>query len=222
MPALLFGSISTIADTSELQREAFNRAFDTHGLDWRWDRDEYLSLLEHSGGEDRIAEYARSAGESVDAEAVHRTKSEVFQQSLTEAHLAPRPGVVETIKEAKDGGFKVAFVTTTAPENVTALMEALSEDLGSSDFDSVVDASSVDRPKPDKAAYSFALQELRERPDDCVAVEDNLGGVEAAKAAGLRCIAFPNENTSGHDFAEADRRVEQVSFSEVQSLAASD
>lgn len=222
MPALLFGSISTIADTSELQREAFNEAFDTHQLDWRWDRDEYLALLEHSGGEDRIAEYARSAGQTVDAKAVHQTKSEAFQRSLTESPLSPRPGVVETIREAKDNGFKVAFVTTTAPENVSALMEALREDLGSSDFDSIVDASSVDQPKPDKAAYSFALQELREQADDCVAVEDNLGGVDAAKAAGLRCIAFPNENTSGHDFAEADRRVDQVRFSEVQALAASD
>ena len=54
MPALLFGSISTIADTSELQRQAFNDAFEAHGLDWRWDRDEYRSLLEQSGGMDRV------------------------------------------------------------------------------------------------------------------------------------------------------------------------
>ena len=40
MPAILFGSISTVADTSELQREAFNQAFAEHGLDWRWDRDD--------------------------------------------------------------------------------------------------------------------------------------------------------------------------------------
>ena len=36
MSAILFGSISTIADTSELQRQAFNQAFKAHGLDWDW------------------------------------------------------------------------------------------------------------------------------------------------------------------------------------------
>ena len=219
MPAVLFGSISTIADTSELQRDAFNRAFEAHGLDWRWDRQEYLALLEHSGGEDRIAEYARSAGQAVDAKAVHQTKSELFQKRLAESQLSPRPGVVETVRGAKDNGFKLAFVTTTSRENISALMGAVREDIASSDFEFIVDASSVEQPKPDKAAYSLALQHLEEKPDDCVAIEDNLGGVEAAKAAGLRCIAFPNENTTDHDFAKADRRIDQVSFSEVQSLA---
>jgi HAD superfamily hydrolase (TIGR01509 family) len=219
MPAVLFGSISTLADTSELQRNAFNEAFEAHGLDWQWDRQEYLDLLEHSGGEDRIAEYARSAGQDVDAQAVHQTKSEVFQTSLAEARLSARPGVVETVREAKDNGYKVGFVTTTSRENISALMEAVREDVADSDFDVIADASSVEQPKPDKAAYSFALQRLGEQPESCVAIEDNLGGVEAAKAAGLHCIAFPNENTAGHDFAEADRRVDRVSFSEVQSLA---
>jgi hypothetical protein len=40
---ILFGSISTVADTSELQREAFNAAFAEHGLDWRWDPDDPLT-----------------------------------------------------------------------------------------------------------------------------------------------------------------------------------
>jgi HAD superfamily hydrolase (TIGR01509 family) len=220
MPAVLFGSISTIADTSELQRDAFNRAFEAHGLDWRWDRAEYLGLLEHSGGADRIDEYARTAGDAVDAQAVHHTKSELFQKSLAESRLSARPGVVETVRAAKDNGFKVAFVTTTSRENISALMEAVRDDIVSSDFDFIADASSVDQPKPDGSAYSLALESLGQKPEECVAVEDNLGGVEAAKAAGLRCIAFPNENTSDHDFAEADRRVDRIGFSEVQDLAA--
>ncbi len=53
MSALLFGSISTIADTSELQREAYNRAFEAHGLEWNWDRDRYRSMLDSSGGKNR-------------------------------------------------------------------------------------------------------------------------------------------------------------------------
>ena len=198
MTSILLGSISTVADTSEVQREAFNEAFQVHGLGWRWEHDDYVTMLERSGGKDRIAAYADSVGETVDAEAVHETKSAIFQKSLAGSGLAPRPGVRETIQGAKSQGMKVALVTTTSPENVTALLEALRPALQPEDFDVVVDSTDVERPKPDGAAYAFALQRLGEDPGDCIAVEDNVGGVRAAAAAGLTCVAFPNANTAGH------------------------
>ena len=34
--AILFGSIGTIVETSELQRKSFNQAFSEAGLDWNW------------------------------------------------------------------------------------------------------------------------------------------------------------------------------------------
>ncbi|MEX0620945.1 MAG: HAD-IA family hydrolase [Solirubrobacterales bacterium] len=216
MSAILFGSISTIADTSELQREAFNRAFEEHELDWHWPREQYLEQLGKSGGKRRIAEFARSRGEDVDAAAVHRSKSEIFQASLGDSDISPRPGVVETIREGKEQGVRLGLVTTTSQENVRALLKALSEDLAESDFDLVVDASMVNQAKPDPAAYLFALERMDQEADDCVAIEDNLGGVEAAQAAGLACAAFPNQNTASHDFSHADRVLERLSFAEVR------
>jgi len=68
LSAVLFGSISTLADTAELQRDAFNRAFEACGLDWRWERDVYLSMLETSGGAQRIADYAEARGREFNAE----------------------------------------------------------------------------------------------------------------------------------------------------------
>lgn len=218
MPAVLFGSISTIADTSELQREAFNRAFEVHGLPWRWDRDEYLALLERSGGETRIAEYGRAVGQAVDAEAVHRSKSELFQKGLSESHLPARPGVVETIEEAKRKGFKVALVSTTSAENISSVITSLDPPIPATDFDLIVDASSVEQPKPDKAAYAFALERLGESPADCVAIEDNLDGVEAARAADLECVAFPNANTADHRFDRAGHQVDRLVFAELESF----
>ena len=56
--ALLFGSIGTIVETSEIQRKSFNEAFKLFGLDWNWTKREYQSLLSKSGGKDRISRYA--------------------------------------------------------------------------------------------------------------------------------------------------------------------
>ena len=218
MTAILFGSISTLADTSELQRESFNAAFTEHGLDWQWSRDDYVAMLEGSGGRDRISAYADERGEQVDADAVHATKSSLFQQKLADADLAPRDGVVETIEQARADGLKVALVTTTSPDNVAALKQALSGSLPFDRFDLVVDTSHVSAPKPDAAAYTFALQQLGEEAGACVAIEDNLGGVAAARAAGIACVAFPNVNTEGHDFDQSQARSSRVELSDLRDL----
>ena len=80
MSAILFGSISTLADTSELQRRAFNEAFAAHNLDWQWSQDDYREMLGSNGGAQRIADYAASRGDDVDAAEVHATKSSIFQE----------------------------------------------------------------------------------------------------------------------------------------------
>lgn len=219
MPAILFGSISTIADTSELQREAFNRAFAAHGLDWTWDREDYRGKLATSGGRTRIAQQGEALGLDVDADAVHETKSAIFQESLSSAALDPRPGVIDTIKEAKDQGWKVGLITTTSRDNIEALLAALTPQVQPDDFDVIVDSTNVDQPKPDGAAYAFALEALGETAARCVAIEDNLDGVRSAAAAGLRCVAFPNENTAQHDFTAAERSVDRLDPAGLQQLA---
>jgi HAD superfamily hydrolase (TIGR01509 family) len=219
MSALLLGSISTVADTSELQRQAFNQAFQAHGLDWQWDQDDYRAMLSDSGGQNRIAAYARSRGETVDAAAVHETKSKIFRELLATAGLAPRPGVADTIKAAKDQGWKVGLVTTTSKDNVSALLTRLRPQVSDADFDIIVDSSRVETPKPDPAAYVFALQALNEASRDCVAVEDNFGGVQAAVAAGLPCVAFPNENTGQGDFSAATERTGRLDFAALERIA---
>jgi HAD superfamily hydrolase (TIGR01509 family) len=210
MSAILFGSISTLVDSSELQRRAFNESFEAHGLDWQWSQPEYVAMLESNGGAQRVADYAQARGEDVDAGAVHETKSQIFQELLVTAGLKPRPGVVETINEAKRHGIKLGFVTTTSPDNISALLETLSPEITADTFDVVVDRDQVDIPKPDPAAYLFALEQLGEDADAVIAIEDNIGGVAAASAAGVQCVAFPNENTADGDFSGATETVESL------------
>lgn len=218
MPAVLFGSMSTIADTSELERQAFNQAFRVHGLHWVWGPNDYRAMLALRGGQSRIARYAQTISQRVDAEAVHRTTSQLFRSGLAESSLTPRPGVPETIREARGKGFKVGCVTTTSAENVSVLIAALSPHTLLRDFDVVVYAANVDRPKPDGAAYAYALDRLDEEPGDCIAIEDNLEGVKAAAAAGVPCVVLPNENTPSRHFDTARAVLDRLSFDGLRGL----
>lgn len=219
MTAVLFGSISTLADTSEVQRIAFNEAFAEHGLDWHWDREEYAALLVTAGGKNRVAEYARSRGEDVDVEAIHTTKSQRFQTLLAEG-VDPRPGVIDTLNAAKAAGLQIGFVTTTSTDNVEALLSALRAGHDLPAFDVVLDSGQVDQPKPDPTSYEKALAELGLEPTDCVAIEDNVDGLRAAIAAGIRCVSFPNSNTADHIFEGAAAQMESLDLDVLRAVIA--
>jgi HAD superfamily hydrolase (TIGR01509 family) len=219
MTAILFGSIGTLADTSELQREAFNEAFKQHGLDWNWSQVEYQELLNQSGGAGRIAAYAESRGPAVDAAAVHATKSEIFQRRLREGGIAPRADVVEIIDAARADGAKVALVTTTSVANLAALRDALAPAVDIDAFDLVLSTEDADAPKPAPDIYSVALRRLGEDAEHVMAVEDNVGGVAAAVAAGLKVVGFPGENNAQHDFGAAERRTDRLTPGDLPVLA---
>lgn len=206
---ILFGSIGTLADTSELQREAFNSAFAEHGLDWQWDRADYIEMLRTSGGQARVTEQARRRGVEVDAAAVHATKSAHFQARLADG-VTPRAGVLTSVGAARKRGQRLALITTTSAANVAALLTGIGPELGADTFDLVLDADQVPASKPDPAAYLQALDQLGVSAADALAVEDNVGGLAAAVAAGVRCVAFPNANTTTHDFTGAERVVYEL------------
>ena len=142
----------------------------------------------------------------------------MFQRSLVSSGITAREGVADTIHAAKDAGEKVALVSGTSAENLTALLSALSPEVSESDFDLVMTSADVERPKPDPSEYTEAVQRLHEQPDSCIAVEDNVPGVQAAVAAGLTCVAFPNTNTAAHDFGAARETVSRIELGELQNL----
>ena len=55
--AILFGSIGTIVETSNIQRNCFNLAFKISGLKWHWSKVLYQSMLKKSGGEKRVKKF---------------------------------------------------------------------------------------------------------------------------------------------------------------------
>ncbi|MBD3664594.1 HAD family hydrolase [Sulfitobacter aestuariivivens] len=202
MKAVFIGSISTLADTSELQRKAFNHAFAEAGLDWHWSSEDYRARLSSSGGRDRIAAFAKEKGIEVDAEALHARKTEVFLEKLRGGAAVLREQTQGLLEYARQHDLKLAFVSGTARESLEALVDSFggAAALG---FD-LVTASGDAAPKPAPDLYLHALDLLDLDAADVLAIEDNRPGVDAAKAAGLTVLAYPNENTAGHDFSDVD------------------
>ena len=59
--------------------------------------------------------------------------------------------------------------------------------------------------------YQTTLQKLGLEPTEAIAIEDASAGVEAARGAGLRCLATPSYYTTAHDLSRATVVVDDLS-----------
>lgn len=204
--AVFFGSIGTIADTSELQRRAYNLAFRQLDLDWVWDANSYYRMLEKPGGRDRVAKYAEAAGDTVDAEQVHALKVAFFKTLAQQNGLTPRPGVVDLIAEARARGLPVAFCTTTDRAQVDLVLNAC-EGVSNADFMWVGDRTLTKNGKPASDIYRIAFEALHLRPEQVLAIEDTPESALAAIGAGIDTIGFPGRAAMGRDFPRGTNEV---------------
>ena len=102
--SIIFGSIGTIVETSNIQRKSFNKAFKKLGLDWYWSVNEYKKLLKKSGGENRLSKYAKEKKIKINTKKLRDLKTEFFNNYLKRNRLKPRAGILSIINFCKKIG----------------------------------------------------------------------------------------------------------------------
>ncbi|KAL1802209.1 hypothetical protein ACET3Z_030856 [Daucus carota] len=97
------------------------------------------------------------------------------------------PGALELITQCKSSGLKVAVASSADRVKVEANLAASGLQL--SMFDAIVSADAFKNLKPAPDIFLAASKILDVPTDECIVIEDALAGVQAAKAAEMRCIA---------------------------------
>ncbi|XP_015690862.1 protein SUPPRESSOR OF QUENCHING 1, chloroplastic [Oryza brachyantha] len=97
------------------------------------------------------------------------------------------PGALDLIMECKNAGLKVAVASSADRIKVDANLAAAG--LPISLFDAIVSADAFENLKPAPDIFLAASKNLDVDTDECIVIEDALAGVQAAKAAEMRCIA---------------------------------
>ena len=205
--ALLFGSIGSIVETSEIQRKSFNKAFKQYGLDWNWTKRDYSNLLNRSGGKDRISKYAKKNKEIVNSTYLRNLKTKIFNNYLKKKQIKLRPGVKNLILFCKKEKIKLAFVSSTSLNNINAILHSLRNSINKKDFSFVGNSKLVKKFKPNPAIYLLALKKLKLKANDCLAIEDTQESLNSAKRAKIKCIIFPGKFHSSRKFSGALKKV---------------
>lgn len=216
LQALIFDVDGTLAETErDGHRVAFNRAFTEAGLDWEWSVTIYGELLEIAGGKERIQffwqQYCPDFVPSLPVglshqdwvAGLHRAKTSCYGQILQTGGITLRPGVKRLLLEARDQGIRLAIATTSALDNVIALLETALDPDSPTWFEVIAAGDIVPAKKPAPDIYLYALQQMQLEPQFCVAIEDSYAGLQAARQAGLTTVITTNDYTRSQDFTGA-------------------
>ena len=214
--ALVFDCDGVLADTERYGHlPAFNQVFREFGLPVEWSVEEYGRRLKIGGGKERMAslltpEFVAAAGLPTDPEGQaaeiarwHKRKTAIYTEMVAEGRLPPRPGIHRIITDAQDAGWKLGVASTSAEASVHAILEYAVGAERAARFDVFLAGDCVPKKKPAPDIYLLALENLAVDPAAVLVVEDSRNGLEAAVAAGLRCLVTVNGYTEKEDFSEA-------------------
>lgn len=106
---------------------------------------------------------------------------------LLPAMIKSFPGVHELLGRLRAAGVVLAVASSADRVKVEANLAGIGVDLGW--FSALVCGEDVEAKKPAPDIYLHAAACIGQPPQDCCVVEDAIHGVEAGKAAGMRCVA---------------------------------
>jgi HAD superfamily hydrolase (TIGR01509 family) len=119
---------------------------------------------------------------------------------IIQGRLGPLPGAREFIADCRRRGLKLAVATSADHVKMAGNLREIG--IPPESFDACVTGSDVERKKPHPDIFLAAADRLGVAAGRSIVVEDAPNGVQAAKAAGARCLGLTT-SFSGQVLTEA-------------------
>jgi mannitol-1-/sugar-/sorbitol-6-/2-deoxyglucose-6-phosphatase len=146
-------------------------------------------------------------GTKMDPAGMRARLVELVGGSLKESGL-PKAGAIRAMELCHASGCRMAIASSSPPEIIkTALdrMDAVRPGVRSW-FSAILSAENEAHGKPHPAIYLSAAGRLGLPPGECIAFEDSIFGLRSAHAAGMYCVAVPEDHNRGREeYRIADR-----------------
>lgn len=182
---VIFDCDGVLVDSETIANESFSRALKPHGLDWSVE--ETMRRL--------MGRSLKSCVEIVEAQIGRKlpddfleTMQAVTYQGFRDAPLQAVAGVKDAAMALKAAGIETCVASSGGLEKMRFTLGLT----GLWDFfeGRIFSAAQVARGKPFPDLFLHAAISMNVQPFDCVVVEDSVPGVQAAKSAGMRVLAY--------------------------------
>ena len=223
--AILFDFDGVLADSEPLHLEMFQKVLQEEGISLS--REDYYQ--KYLGLDDRgcFSQVFKDVGRAMVASKLPdliRRKNRAFLD-----HVRGRPflmpGAAEAVRQMKDRHF-LTVVSGALRSEILAILEGAGLEKA---FQVIVAAEDVAQGKPHPEGFLTAIRLLNRDfvtpaeillPGECLAIEDSPWGVEAAKAAGVKCLAvatsYDPSRLAGADLVAKD--ITSISWEKAEAL----
>ncbi|HYJ55869.1 MAG TPA: HAD family hydrolase, partial [Mycobacterium sp.] len=186
-------------------RAAFNAAFAEVGLNIEWTVARYRQLLALRDERRRVAAELRKRGVSSECDVLAEllvdeicaAKAMILDETILDADIVARMGLVELITEAFGAGIAIGIVSSGRRTWVEPLVRQL---VGEGVVSVIVTADDV----PHASAYQVALAELGASARDSLAFAGSPASQRKATAAGLPTVLIDGDDTFGAPLRVSD------------------
>jgi len=182
---VIFDCDGVLVDSEPLANTCFARALQREGLDWTVE--ETMRRLMGRSMKSCVEIVERELGRALPGEFVDRLQADTMQ-AFRDAPLKTIPGVVEAIDAIEAAGIATCVASSGGLDKMRVTLGIAG--LWGRFEGRIFSSSQVPRGKPFPDLFLHAAIEMNEQPFDCTVVEDSLPGVQAARAAGMRALAY--------------------------------
>jgi HAD superfamily hydrolase (TIGR01509 family) len=197
--AFLFDFDGLILDTETASRAGWAWLYREHGFELP--EEQWATVVGTIGAPwEPMRHLEELVGSPLDADALNERRR-AHELSLLETEEF-RPGILDYVGEANERGLKTAIVSSSSNRWIDMHLSRLEH---AHHWDAIVAANhDVARSKPRPDLYLEACELIGVAPAEAIAFEDSPNGVRAAQAAGIFCVAIPNDVTRDLGLEDAD------------------
>lgn len=187
--ACLFDLDGVVVDTAKYHFLAWKRLADELGFEFTLEHNERLKGVSRMTSLDILLEIGNKQITEEEKIAFAEKKNIWYREFILK--MEPDeilPGAIEFFDALKKADYKIAL--GSASKNAVTILEKTNILHW---FDAIIDGTKTQKAKPDPEVFLLGAEAVGVKPEQCVVFEDAEAGVEAAIAAGMRCIGIGDE-----------------------------
>jgi beta-phosphoglucomutase len=182
--ACIFDLDGVIVDTAHYHYQAWKRLAKELGFDLTVRDNERLKGVSRNRSLEIILEIGGLHASEAEKERLASKKNAWFIDLVEQMRPGEIfPGVRDLIKKLKSEGYHVALASSSKNARMVVKRLQIAEL-----FEVMVDGTDIIRTKPDPEIFLKTAQLIDIAPQNCLVFEDAEAGVEAALAAGMKCV----------------------------------
>lgn len=214
--AVIFDMDGVVVDTEPLSHRANKKFYESLGLDVT---DDVYSTFIGNSDKNIIQKIKNIYGVDTDEAILVAQGLEYYCQEFdADATLELMPGLKNLVIDLYNNGMKILLASSSSKVKIERVFNRFGLNQY---FSHKISGQDFEFSKPHPAIFLDAVAKSGFTADECIVIEDSTNGIKAAKAAGIYCIGYKNEEESLQDTSLADEVItdfSQLSFERIRDI----